>query len=387
MFKKWLNGCHHLNKCFSFNLSMYGKEKFRNQTLLFTFIFLFLLIISTQPNYALDIDITLTEISQVDISSTLFDVDLEGENAYISDYSRSLFHIIDISEVTNPTKLGNFSVNLPHYCDVQNDIAYIAAWTSGVQIFNISNPSSVPNISEFTPGTVGALEVEQDLLFVGSDYGFNIVNISDPNTPENITYYYTGSNVHDFFIVDQKAYVMSWNLTTGTSWALVINFSDVENPFEESAIDLGSVCYDIHVIGEYAYFAASYNGIKIVDFGDLTTPLMILDYDLVGEAFALEVRDDLLYLGNGYSGLEIYDVANKTNPVFLDEIMLGGSAEELELKDNYIYVAVDGVGLVIVHIEGLENTSKTALLPILFLFLPIALMVSRRRFISLSNQR
>ena len=149
---------------------------------------------------------------------------------------------------------------------------------------------------------------------------------------------------------------------------------------EISSFDLESTCYDIHIIGEYAYLAASYDGIKIVDFTDINEPSLIVNHDLIGEAFALEVRDDLIYLGNGYSGLEVYDVSNKTNPLLLDKLTLGSSAEELEIRNDLIYIAVDGVGLVIVQIEGLETSKTSGYTWLLILILiPLSYRNSRRK--------
>ncbi|MHA1198915.1 MAG: LVIVD repeat-containing protein [Candidatus Heimdallarchaeaceae archaeon] len=354
---------------------MFLRRKIGFQTLFQLFILLGLLIF-TQLASAENSEVTLTEIGKVEIPGILFDVDIENDLAYVAEYSSNKFHIIDISNPISPIELGNFTVNLPHYIDVSNGIAYISAWTDGVQIYNVSNPTSSYKISDFLPGIVGSLIVSENLLFVGSDYGFNILDISNPATPLNLSYFYTGGNTHDFFVDDTLLYIMAWNWTTSTSWIKVIDFTDPENPFEISQFDLGSVCYDIHVIGDFVYLASSYYGIKIIDFSTISEPSFILSHDLDGEAFSLEVKEDILYLGNGYSGLHVFDVSNKSEAVELAHMTLGGSVEELEIRDNHIYVVVDNVGLLIIEISGLK-TGEVNASPLYLVLIAIGLLAFR----------
>ncbi len=325
---------------------------------------------------ASDGDITVVEISRVEISGILFDVDLDDNYAYVGEYSANRIHIIDITTPSNPIEVGNFSVNLPHYFEVSNNIAYIAAWTDGVQIFNVSNPADSFKISEYRPGTVGALTVQDNYLFVGSDQGFDIVDVSNPILPQNLSYFFTGGNHHDFFVANSLLYTLAWNWATETSWIRIINFSNPEHPTEVGSFDLGSVCYDIHVFGDYVYLASSYYGIKIVDFSIMEEPGFILSHDLVGEAFALEVKDNILYLGNGYSGLHVFDVSNLTTPVELVHMTTGGSAGELEIRDNLIYQTVNNVGLLVLRIDGLATTEEGygfTIFSILFVFCLVGL--------------
>lgn len=356
--------------------------KIQPNRILFVLIFLFFSLLFVNPNNAslANNEIVLTKISQVDCASTIFDVDLEGDYAYFADYSHNLVHIADISNPFQPEEVGNFSVGLPHYFEVQNGIAYVAAWTEGVQIFNVSEPTQAYKIGDFEHGTVGALTIKDNLLFAGVGDGVYCLDVSTPSLPFNNSFFITGGNTHDFFVVENLVYTLAWNWTSASSWIRVIDYSTPESPIEISSVDLGSVCYDIHIIGEYAYLAASHDGIKIVDFTDINEPSLIVNHDLIGEAFALEVRDDLIYLGNGYSGLEVYDVSNITNPIQLDKLALGSSAEELEIRNDLIYVTVDGVGLVIVQIEGLE-TSKTSGYEwtLILMLIPLSYRNSRRK--------
>ena len=176
--------------------------------------------------------VALTKIGEVEISGSLFDVDLETNYAYVSEYSASRVHIIDISDPMNLLEIGNFTVNLPHYFEVENAIAYIAAWNQGVQIFNVSNPNSPYKMSEFRPGIVGALTVQDNFLFVGSEEGFNIIDISNLVLPENLSYFYTGGNVHDFFVIESLLYIMTWNSTSDSSWIKIFNITNPEQPEE-----------------------------------------------------------------------------------------------------------------------------------------------------------
>lgn len=305
-------------------------------------------------------NIILNEVATVEVPGILFDVALENNYAYLAEYSRSKFHIINITDPFEPSNIKNFPVNLPHYIDVQDGIAYISAWTEGVQIYNVSNPFISYKISEFRPGTVAALMVQGDLLFVGSDYGFNILDITNPAIPQNLSYFFTDGNTHDFFVVENLLYAMAWNWTSESSWIRVIDFTNPEYPIEVGHFDLESDCYDIHVLGDYVYVAASYDGIKIINFKSMENPYFESSLDLPGRAFALEVYNNALYLGNGYSGLHVIDVSDVTSPYEITYLFTGGYAEELEIRDDFIYIAVENLGLKIIQIQENKTTNNAS---------------------------
>jgi len=117
-------------------------------------------------------------------------------------------HSIDISKPENPKLIANFSVNLPHYFEVKDGIAYIGAWNEGLQIYNVSDPVNAVKLSDFEGTAVGALGIYEDLLFVGRGDGFNILDVSDPNVPVNLSRVDCIGYAHNFFIEETYAYIL-----------------------------------------------------------------------------------------------------------------------------------------------------------------------------------
>ena len=320
-------------------------------------------------------EVILTKLSEFRIGGIMFDIEVEGDIVYVGEYSRSLLHIIDISDPSAPFELGNFSVNLPHYFDVRDGIAYIAAWDQGLQIFNVSDPNNTIKLSEFKPsGFVGGIHISDNYVFVGAtNADVHLLDISDPSNPTNISSFNPGGAIA-FFKRDDIVFMLSWSTSTETSHLVIADYSDPENPFEVSRINLGEVSADLSVIGDIVITACMYGGFKILNCSDLENPEIISTYDEEGAAYALETINEVVYLANGYKGLQLFDVANQTSPTIIANYSTGGYAEELKVKDDLVFLVTNGLGMEIIQVEGLIQRTSFSIGT--YTVLPIIIMSS-----------
>ena len=308
--------------------------------------------------------VTIEQVGVVELGDNLFDVALEGDYAYVTDYGQSLLHSIDISDPENPTYTANFSVYLPHYFEVKDGIAYIAAWTQGLQIYNVSDPVNAEKLGEFVGLRTGSIGIYEDLAFVGRDDGFNILDISDPSNPVNLSRTIGDGNAHNFFIDESYAYILIWNHTSSSSNLEVYDYTNPISPFLVAFYDTTKECYDIKVQNDIVYLAGAYDGLSIVDLTDLSNPTLIGEYDEHEQSYALVIIEDTVFLGNGYAGLQLFDVSDKTTPVMIAEYSTLGYAQELEIRNEYIFLVNEAIGLEILKVKGL-GLEESAGFPIL----------------------
>ncbi len=327
--------------------------------------------------------VTITQVAVVDFGDNLFDVDLEGDYAYVTDYGQSLMHSIDISDPEDPKLISNLSVYLPHYFEVKDGIAYISSWTEGLQIFNVSDPINAVKLGEFVGLRTGAVGIHEDLAFVGRDDGFNILDVSNPSNPVNLSRIIRNGNAHNFFIEETYAYILVWNHTSSSSNLEVYDYTDPNSPLLVAFYDTTKLCYDVKVQNDIVYLAGAYEGLSIVDLTDFSNPTLIGEYDEDEQSIALVVVDDTVFLGNDISGLQLFDVSDKTTPVLIAEYETEGYAQELEIRNEYIYLITEGVGLEILKVRGL-GLEESAGFPI---FITITVLITLTSLFSLRKKK
>ena len=162
-----------------------------------------------------------------------FDVQVVGNYAYVAARDSGL-QIIDISNPTTPTLKGNYDTS-GYALDVQvvGNYAYVAAHTSGLQIIDISNPITPTLKGNYDPNyAVFRVQVVDNYAYVANGYsGIQIIDISNPTTPTLKGNYYTGSYASDVQVVGKYAYVAS-----GYSGLQIIDISNPITPPSKAII-------------------------------------------------------------------------------------------------------------------------------------------------------
>jgi len=132
---------------------------------------------------------------------------IENNRAYIfsafySGYGDkfSYLEIYNITDVNNITSLGKhyFEDEYSHVFVVQNEIAYLGL-RSGMHIFDVSNSSSLREISVYSPESYyyfGDITINENLVYCAMrDFGLRIVDISDLASPFEVGSYQTHNSI------------------------------------------------------------------------------------------------------------------------------------------------------------------------------------------------
>ena len=116
-------------------------------------------------------------------------ISVENDIGYLNNFNHGL-DLINLTTPSSPTFIGSINITgEPYAIEVQNSYAYIAAGNQGLQIVNIANPLSLSLSASYnTTGNATDVVVYENIAYIADGpSGLVRVDISDPTSPENIT--------------------------------------------------------------------------------------------------------------------------------------------------------------------------------------------------------
>jgi hypothetical protein len=298
-------------------------------------------------------------------SAILKSVGVAGHYAYTVDFSNGLI-IADITKNISPRLIG--SASTPGCCGYARGITivgnyvYIGAGGSGLVVMNIENPES-PSIagSLDTVSNPWGVAVAGDYLYAAefsSAGGLRTVDISNRASPTLLVSKFTSGYVRDVTIANGYAY-----LTEGSSPYYLRVFditTDPANPSLVGSLSMSNEAEAVFVIGNYAYIANSYDGLRVVDVTTPSSPSSVGLLDTDGSAKDVVVVSDYAYVADWGSGLKIIDITTPSSPSLVGSLSLPGYSTAIAVAGEYAYV-VDYSGNGSLHVVNIENPSSPIL--------------------------
>ncbi|MBO1067209.1 MULTISPECIES: DUF4347 domain-containing protein [Nostocales] len=280
-------------------------------------------------------------------------VQVVGNYAYVAGDSLGL-QIIDISNPTTPTLKGNYNTSgNASNVQVVGNYAYVADQDSGLQIIDISNPTNPTLKGNYdTSGHARGVQVVGNYAYVADGYsGLQIIDISNPTTPTLKGNYDTSNYAVDVQVVGNYAYVAD-----AQSGLQIIDISNPTTPTLKGNYDT-YVAVDVQVVGSYAYVADDGAGLQIIDISNPTAPTLKGNYNTSGYAYGLQVVGNYVYVADYDKGLKIIDISNPTTPTLKGNYDTFGGADDVQVVGNYAYVADGGGGLKIIDVSEFTSPS------------------------------
>lgn len=276
----------------------------------------------------------------------------------ILDYEWGL-RVVDLSDPLEPELLALYELRrgiANILLDEKN--VYAASRLDGMIIFDYSDPFTPTKISTYdTPDYfIHNTFISDTLAFVAADTsGLRIVNISDIENPFEIGYYDTPGESQDVTVEGKYAFIAD-----GSGGGLrILNISDPINPVETGFYDTPDNAQGVTVVGNYAYVGDDEAGIRIIDISDKSNPHEVGFVDTPGETKEITIQDTLAFLGDGENGMVILDISDPTDPIVIATYDTPDYAREIVIKDNLAYIAdSDGGGIIIVDISNPSNPRR-----------------------------
>ncbi len=278
----------------------------------------------------------LNEIAAYDEVGIVNNITIANSNAYISGHD---MRILDLINPQFPLQSGLYeTVSETNSIAVSGTMAFLVS--NDVQLVDVNNPSNPSQIGEYvTPDIAREVALRQGEMVVANDFGgVQIVDITNPQSPSQVSMYNPWQMVGSVFVSGTYAYAgenSPWN--THTSGLHILDISDGRQPIFISQL-LGVHVSGVIVDGDYAFMAASEDGLQIADVANPYQPFLVSSLDTPGTAREVVVSGSTAYVADGDAGLQIISIADMTNPQELSSFPVFGLANHVVVADPYVFL-------------------------------------------------
>ncbi len=220
---------------------------------------------------------------------------------------------VDVSNPLQPKPLGEYGVGGDAVCiQVERNLAYVGLRDNGIRIIDVSKPDAPSLKGGITNGVRSVkLQIDGKLAYVAVGLtnasgeirgGLQIYDVSDPSALVQLGFISTKGPVTALKVINNKAYLV--DLVDG------LQVIDVSNPLSPTAVGSWkkSGCQDVAIVGEIAWLACGYSGLRMLDVSNLDeiklqTRMQWMD-DLrfqdrgSGEVNAVKIVGNRIYINN-----------------------------------------------------------------------------------------
>ncbi len=225
---------------------------------------------------------------------------LSEDHAYVSEGMS--FVVFDMANPSNPVETGRCLLpDMAWQIQIVGDHAYVAAWSKGLQVLDISDPSAPEVVGSWVPDTSGrwayAVAVNNDYAYLGGSDDLMVLDVSDPTAPAFL--------------------------------------KDIGGTF---------AAREMVMAGGYLYLAGNSAGMVIYSLDDPSTPSYVTDFNPAGYGYTqgLALSGNLAFVTDGKYGLRIVDITNPAAPIqvgkYPEAYQHSGYFKKVALAGNFAYL-------------------------------------------------
>ena len=265
-----------------------------------------------------------------------------GKTLYLADH-RGGFHIIDLSDIHHPRRIGGFNTPGKSWgIAVTDKYVLVADDTTGLLVFDASHPAHPKLVAQFDPhGQAEDVKIKNGLAYVAFfDKGLYVLDIHNPARPTILGHLDVPGNARGIELADGLAYV--------TGWESGLHIVDIHNPKHLhilGSFDTDGDAWGVNVKDGYAYVLDWWGGIKVIDVHNPSHPTYVSQYQGRGTLKELRTKNHYLYAASGAGGLQVYDIKNVLGPIWARGLDFDGEAQDIWHDDDRAYVAAGDGGV------------------------------------------
>jgi len=297
-------------------------------------------------------------VGNLPIAGSPHDVVVVSDYAYVTNWTNNAeggLYAIDVSDPSNPIQTDYNDADSKEVTGGNDKVTVVG---TGYAVFDVTD-SGVLNISseELLPGWLIDVAIKDDYAFTGSN-GFRVFDVTDKSNPEQVAFLDINANTVDIS-GDILAYIPE-SMGSGNSLN-IIDISDPENPNEMGNYNNMLLTQDAIIQGDFVYVGGWWDGFTIIDISDPTNPSFAAkahnwtEGAIPGEEWCfvsdLDVQGDYVYLidykpfsDDDTKGLYIFDITDPQNPEFVSRyVQQSQYSWRIKVQGNYAYLG-DGYG-------------------------------------------
>ncbi len=303
-------------------------------------------------------------------------IKVQGDYAYVVSNTDDALTIIDVSDPTNPTIVGDLQDNTTldgaRYVEVVGDYAFISAISASrivsVDISDKTNPFIVDSI---VPSTFSLWDfnIDGNYLYIAPNTGaycFVTLDISDPTNLNEISVLQDPNGKFcqgtiAIYVEDGSAYTNGTSGVTGEYFTV----ADVSDPFNPTFVGNMATdptysdmnCQDFHKAGDYVFCTSwKRNSVISIDVSNPQSPVVADEFQdgiLMDTAVYTEAVGHYTLIGAyGSDYLTILDTSDPNNiqvaKSIQDNLYLN-QIYDFEFNDGYVYVPAKDSNLVSIY--------------------------------------
>jgi hypothetical protein len=263
-------------------------------------------------------------LARLDLENPGLGIAVAGDYVYLANWSEGL-RIVDISDPALPTVVGSVAgQGIADDVEVSGGYAYMIDG-GGLRVIDVSDPANPVIVGSHPMAYAQAIYVFGDYAYVTSGFPepmpppvyhgwIHVFDISDPTSPTRVGESEEWGRVTGIAVRDGYAFV-------GGSGLAVVDVSNPALPFFVEEISLpGSWSVGVTLNGDYAYVANREAGLQIVDISNPALPVQVGSADTPDDAVAVAVAGGYAYLAEYDGGLAVVDVSDPASPLFVGRV-------------------------------------------------------------------
>jgi hypothetical protein len=247
--------------------------------------------------------------------------------------------------------------------DVQEDIAYLGVGPR-IYVLDISDPSAPKFMGQsgVMPGVVQSVIASGNYIYVADGKGYlRVIDVSDPTQPTQVASLVEHSYARGLALDGTTLYIAD-----NPFGMRVVDVSDPLNPRKIGEVNIPGATSSVAIDGSRAFLAGSTdeNNLVVIDISNPAQPVktasIVIPESEGSVVYAVEVRDNFAYVAAGNPGLIVVDISDPALPIkagAFDTLWADG----LVIEGNTLYLA-DMDGLYILDISDPKHPSQTGLL-------------------------
>jgi hypothetical protein len=298
---------------------------------------------------------TMGNAVDVDLGSdVVYVTNLQGELVIIGETEPGMMGVLGIYHQDDPFSFGFKTV-------VDSGYAYmtISGSADALLVVDVSDPSSPTFVSSYESqsGNVFGVSILDGVAYIadGSN-GIEILDVSDPSSISRLGIDKAGLESTGVAVVRDGLRVLAY-VAQGSMGLRILDVTDPGSIVVLGEVDTAGGAVDVVVLGSYAYVADGPGGMVIVDVSDPASANIVGQLSTEGIARSLVVKQGLVYVGVDQLGVHAVDVRDVVSPklagVFGDAQIYSGFDVVDEQVDNQVaYLPGGADGLVVMQLEG-----------------------------------
>ncbi|MBD3189590.1 MAG: hypothetical protein GF308_03050 [Candidatus Heimdallarchaeota archaeon] len=272
------------------------------------------------------------KMGEIFVNSVFSSFFVLGEFAYILAYG---LRVIDCSDPGNMKLEGTYS-SVSSETNALYVVDHYALITESngdsLIVLDVENPTQIEKICDFGSGAFEDICVENGIAYLAEkSTGLEILNITDPTSSQLLAQFDVGESYHNLDVQDSFAYVIS------SSYDLVIlDLRNLNDILVGGGFDSGDYFFrDVIVKGEIAYLS-TWDNLIILNISNPTFPVQI------GELLADDLIDffllkDTLILCTS-TRLYLIDVSDPANPSEISVVQKNFWASKICVKEGFVFI-------------------------------------------------